>query len=143
MIQLIVLHFRLFFNRSRFADLLKSLEQRLQISLTRVVGYRNGLVLEVAHQVFHTLLPRDILHDLIATCLAMQFALQYHGLFIGLFGGFGRCLCRLIRICRIAERQRTKGEKKQDFFHDYFDLGAKLLKNLHICKKFCNFVAEK
>ena len=90
MIQLIVLHFRLFFNRSRLADLLKSLEQRLQISLTRVVGYRNGLVLEVAHQVLHSLLPRDILHDLIATCLAMQFALQYHGLFIGLFGGFGR-----------------------------------------------------
>ena len=47
-------------------------------------GVDSTFLLQVAHDVLHPFLIRDILHDLVAASLTMQVARQHHGLFIGL-----------------------------------------------------------
>ena len=63
-----------FFHRRGFLNLLESLEQRRNIGFGGIEGDRDSLGLEVANEIFHSFLKRDILHDLIAATLAVQVA---------------------------------------------------------------------
>ena len=57
-------------------DLLEGFEERWEIGLSRVIGDGDGLGIEVADQILDAFLESDILHDLIATTLTMEVAVE-------------------------------------------------------------------
>ena len=62
------------FYLRRLAYFFKGLEQGGDVRLIGVVGDGDGFGLKVADDVFHSFLKGDILHDFVATTLAMQVA---------------------------------------------------------------------
>ena len=82
---MLVLLFTLYYFRG-FADALKCRQQHLHIRLAGIVGDGDSLGLQIAHYILDALLPRDVLHYLIATSLAMQVACKDYRLFGRLFG---------------------------------------------------------
>ena len=74
---LLALHLR------RFADSLKGLEQGRDIGLVSIISHRYGLVLQITDNVFHAFFIGDILHDLIATTLAVDIAGKNDFLLVG------------------------------------------------------------
>ena len=68
----------------RFAYLRKCFLQGRHVGLVSIVGYGNRLLLHVELNIFHPFLEGDVLHDLVAATLAMQFAVEDNGLFVRL-----------------------------------------------------------
>ena len=61
-----------------FVYFFESFQQCRDIRLVGVISDRDGFVFEITDEVLDTFLEGDILHDLIATSLAMQVAREDH-----------------------------------------------------------------
>ena len=72
----------LLFDCSGFLNFLESLEQRRNIGFIGVVSNRYRLGVEVANNVLHAFLKRDILHDFVNTALAVDVYRKNNNLFV-------------------------------------------------------------